>query len=293
MILYVLISTSSALDSSIAWLVGLTLNPIIIALDAEANITSFSFIPPTPLCITFTFTSSILNFSKDCFTASIDPLTSALITIFKSLTSPSLICSNKSSKETLPFLLFSSSLIFSFLIDAKFFANFSSSTEYNTSPASGTSDNPVISTGYDGPAWFILSPLCPTIVLILPYAAPTRTKSPLCKVPFFNNTVETGPLPLSSLASIITPTASLSSFALISCISATNKIISNNSFMPCFFNADTSTHIVSPPHSSGTNPCSVSSCFTLSGLALSLSILLIATIIGTSAALAWFIASSV
>ena len=45
--------------------------------------------------------------------------------------------------------------------------------------------------------------------------------------------------------------------------------------------------IVSPPHSSGTSPCSESCCMTRSGLAFSRSILLMATTIGTSAALAW------
>ena len=51
--------------------------------------------------------------------------------------------------------------------------------------------------------------------------------------------------------------------------------------------------MVSPPQSSGMRPCSVSCCFTRSGLAPGLSILLMATMIGTSAALAWLIASTV
>ena len=51
--------------------------------------------------------------------------------------------------------------------------------------------------------------------------------------------------------------------------------------------------IVLPPHSSGTNSWSASCCFTSSGLALALSILFIATMIGTRAAFAWAIASLV
>ena len=50
---------------------------------------------------------------------------------------------------------------------------------------------------------------------------------------------------------------------------------------------------VSPPQSSGIRPRSASSFLTRSGLALGLSILLIATTIGTLAARAWSIASTV
>ena len=63
--------------------------------------------------------------------------------------------------------------------------------------------------------------------------------------------------------------------------------------MFCFFFADTSTVTVLPPHSSGIRSSSVSSRFTRSGLAFGLSILLIATMIGTFAARAWSIASRV
>ena len=57
--------------------------------------------------------------------------------------------------------------------------------------------------------------------------------------------------------------------------------------------AETSTNIVSPPHSSGCRPRLVISVRTRSGCAPSLSILLTATRIGTSAAFAWSIASRV
>ena len=57
--------------------------------------------------------------------------------------------------------------------------------------------------------------------------------------------------------------------------------------------ADTGTNVVEPPQSSDISPYSVSSCLTFSTLALGLSILLTATIISTSAALAWLIASIV
>ena len=51
--------------------------------------------------------------------------------------------------------------------------------------------------------------------------------------------------------------------------------------------------IVSPPHSSGTRPWSDSCCLTRLRSASSRSILLMATMIGTSAALAWLMASTV
>jgi hypothetical protein len=57
--------------------------------------------------------------------------------------------------------------------------------------------------------------------------------------------------------------------------------------------AETGTIGTSPPYSSTTMPASVSSVFTRSGLASGLSILLSAMMIGTLAALAWLIASSV
>ncbi len=60
-----------------------------------------------------------------------------------------------------------------------------------------------------------------------------------------------------------------------------------------FFFAETSTVTVLPPHSSGIRSSSVSSRLTRSGLAFALSILLIATMIGTFAARAWSIASRV
>lgn len=60
---------------------------------------------------------------------------------------------------------------------------------------------------------------------------------------------------------------------------------------PCL--AEMSTNIVSPPYSSATRPNSVSWPRTLVGSAPSTSILLTATTIGTSAALAWFSASIV
>ena len=57
--------------------------------------------------------------------------------------------------------------------------------------------------------------------------------------------------------------------------------------------AETGTMTVSPPQSSASRPRSASCCLMRSGWASGLSILLIATMIGTLAALAWSMASSV
>ncbi len=63
--------------------------------------------------------------------------------------------------------------------------------------------------------------------------------------------------------------------------------------MPCFFRAEISAAGVSPPQASSSTFWSASSFLTRSTLALGLSILLIATTIGTFAARAWLIASIV
>ena len=131
------------------------------------------------------------------------------------------------------------------------------------------------------------------IVLILPITEPTTIVSPTSKVPLCTSIVATGPFDLSSFASITTPLDCLLGFAFNSFISATNKTISNNVSMLVFCFADIGTNIVSPPHSSGTSSYFVSSSLTLSTFAPSKSILLTATIIGISAAFAWFIASIV
>ena len=63
--------------------------------------------------------------------------------------------------------------------------------------------------------------------------------------------------------------------------------------MPMFCRAEISHTMVSPPHDSGTRPCSASCCSTRFASAFSRSILLTATTIGTSAARACWMASIV
>ena len=116
---------------------------------------------------------------------------------------------------------------------------------------------------------------------------------PTFKVPFWIKTVATGPKPLSSFESITIPLQSISSLALRSKTSASSKIASINSSIPTPVIADVLTDCTLPPHSSTKTFFSDNSLFTISGFAPCLSILLIATTIGTSAAFAWLIASIV
>ena len=272
---------------------GRTLKPTIIAFDALASITSPSDTAPTAPWMTFTFTSSLDSFSSDCFTASTEPCTSAFTITGSSFISPSLICSNRLSRVTLLYWLNSCSLASCFLCSTSSLASFSSATALNTSPALGTSPRPVISTGVEGPAWAIALPLSSVMVLTLPTDVPAIRTSPDLSVPFCTRSVATGPLPLSSLASITVPFASLSGLALSSLTSATSSIFSSRSSIPIPVFAETGTAITSPPHSSTTRSCSVSCCFILSGSAVSLSILFMATIMETPAAFAWFMDSTV
>ena len=64
-------------------------------------------------------------------------------------------------------------------------------------------------------------------------------ESPTCKVPFCTRTVATGPLPLSSCASITRPLAFRLGLAFSSFTSAVKRIISRSSGIPSFVWADT------------------------------------------------------
>ena len=76
-------------------------------------------------------------------------------------------------------------------------------------------------------------------------------------------------------------------------MSASVISVSTSSSRFCLVFADTSTNSVSPPQSAGVRPWFASSPRTRLGSAPSLSILFTATMIGTSAALAWSTASTV
>ena len=106
-------------------------------------------------------------------------------------------------------------------------------------------------------------------------------------------TVATGPAAHLELASITVPIAGRAGFGLEPSTSATSATISSSSSTPIAVSADTSADTTSPPSSSTTMSCWVSSPRTACGSAAGRSILLMATMIGTPAARAWSIASAV
>ena len=172
--------------------------------------------------------------------------------MLRSLT-PSEIWSKSASRLTLAFALNCSSLVLRRRCSASSRAMRSSSTAANSSPDSGTSASPMISTGTEGPAFLTVLPLSSVIARTRPTAVPAMTISPEFSVPFCTRTVATGPRPLSSLASRTSPFARRFGFAFSSFMSATSSTLSRRSSMPFFVIADTGTQMTSPPHSSGTS----------------------------------------
>src|SRR5207244_4204893 len=166
-----------------AFVSGLTLNPMTIAFDAEASMTSLSLIAPTELWITFSFTSSVDSRSSASASASTEPCTSALRMSRSSFTSPDWICF-WSPSSVIRVAVLPLSLSRSWRIVATCRALRSSDTATRTSPAAGTPPSPWISTGSDGPALLTFLPLGSISARIRPEWAPTTTASPSFRVPF-------------------------------------------------------------------------------------------------------------
>ena len=287
------ISTCSVWAICLALLSGRTLNPITTAFDATAKVISDSLIAPTPVWMIRTLTPSTSILANDIANASTEPCTSALMIMLRSFISPCFICSNNVSKDTAELAWRVVSIYCCWRFSPIWRAVFSSPNTTKRSPALGTSCKPVISTGVDGLAVWIFLLRSLIIARTRPNVLPTTSGSPTFRLPFCTSNVATAPRPLSSFASITVPKAKRFGLAFNSCISVTNKIFSNNSSIPSPLRAEIGTKIVSPPHSSEISPYSTNSFITLSGFAWGLSILFTATIIGTSAALAWLIASIV
>ena len=167
----------------------------------------------------------------------------------------------------------------------------SCSTTRTCSPACGTPSKPRTSTGSPGSASATRVPRKSFIARTRPQWAPATTASPTSSVPRPIRIVTTGPRPGSSLDSITVPDAGAFGLERSSSTSAITRIVSSRSSRPSLVLADTLTNSVSPPHSTGCRPSCVISVRTRSGCAPSLSILLTATRIGTSASLAWSTAS--
>ena len=126
-----------------------------------------------------------------------------------------------------------------------------------------------------------------------PTAVPAIITSPCFRVPFCTSSVDTGPRPLSRRASMTVPDASRLGLAFSSRISAVRTTISSSSCTPIPVFAEISHIMVSPPYSSGIRSYFIISCLMRSGFAPGRSILLMATMIGISAAFAWLMDSTV
>jgi hypothetical protein len=106
------------------------------------------------------------------------------------------------------------------------------------------------------------------------------------KIHVLTKTVAKGHSFESRWDSTIVAIQDLSGLAFSSCISDTSKIMSIKVSIQSQVCAETGTTIVVPPQSSGCNHCSASCHFMRSTFAPGLSILFIATIIGTQASFA-------
>ena len=113
------------------------------------------------------------------------------------------------------------------------------------------------------------------------------------RVQVLTRTVAKGHNFASRCDSTIVAIADLSGLAFNSCISETRRIISINVSIQSQVCAETGTTTVVHPQSSGWSHCSANCHFTRSTFAPGLSILFIATIIGTPASFAWLILSIV
>ena len=131
---------------------GRTLNPTIIASEADANNTSDSVIAPTPLWMMLTCISSVDNFWNESVNASTDPSTSPFNMMLSSLKSPRAIRLPISSKVICRCVRTDCSRTSWVRFAAICFASFSSSNTLNRSPAVGAPSSPSKDTGVDGPA---------------------------------------------------------------------------------------------------------------------------------------------
>ncbi|OPZ56390.1 MAG: hypothetical protein BWY91_00409 [bacterium ADurb.BinA028] len=266
------------------------------ALEAIARLMLFSVIAPTPRSMIRNSTSSPTSICSSASSrASTEPDTSPLRMRLRVSTRPAARASLRSSRLIrLRALASEACRSAASRRSAIWRAVRSSGATTNVSPARGTDDRPKTWTGRDGVATSRLLPCSSSRARTRPWAEPVTIASPTRKVPCWTRTVAVAPRPRSRLASMATPRASVSGLARRSrAASAVRSTASNSPSMLSFSRAETSTNIVSPPYSSATRLYSVSCWRILSGLAPSLSILLTATTIGTSAACAWLSASIV
>ena len=221
------------------------------------------------------------------------PRTSALTTSLSSRFSPSPKPANMLSNFAACCMVWRCSRVLSRRNSANSRAERSSVTTEKSSPAPGVPVRPSTSTGCDGPALAAWRPWSSSMVRTRPWCSPAMTTSPRRRVPFCTSMVETGPRPRSKRDSTTTPRAGASGIALSSRISACSSTASSKVGMPSPVTAETSANRASPPHSSAMTWFAANSLVTCFASAPSRSILLMATTMGTSAAWACWMASTV
>ena len=200
-------STFSCSASASALRSGRTLNPMMMAFDADASSTSDSLIAPTPEWITRILTFSFDSFWRVSVSTSADPPTSVLMMIGSSLTSPACICLCSCSRVRRLDLASAASLALWSRKLTICLAFAVSVTTWKSSPASGSESRPSTSTGVEGSALRICVPRSFSMARTLPNTEPTMKKSPTLNVPLRTSTVATGPRPRSSCASMTVPIA--------------------------------------------------------------------------------------
>ena len=286
-------STPSFSASFLTRPLAVTLKPITTASLALARSTSDSLMPPTPACTISTLTSSLPSLARLVVNTSTEPCTSPLSTTLSWGFSPARMRSWKSSRVIWRMAGPCFCLLSSVRFCAMPRAMRSSGTTTNCVPASGGPLKPVTTTGVAGPACSTFSRREFCSVRTRPQHSPARNTSPARSVPLWTKIQATGPIPRVISDSMTTPRAGLSGLAFRSSISASSSSISISSSTPSPFLAEMSFMMVLPPHASSTNSYCVNCWRIRSGWASGLSHLFTATTMGTSAALAWSIASTV
>mmetsp|Transcript_10145 Transcript_10145/g.31764 ORF Transcript_10145/g.31764 Transcript_10145/m.31764 type:complete len:373 (+) Transcript_10145:472-1590(+) len=161
------------------------------------------------------------------------------------------------------------------------------------SPASGTPLRPTTVHAIDGLASSRRLPYESVSARTRADTAPTLSESPTFSVPFCTTTVAVAPEDFSRRASTTVPLASAVGLALSSAISEVSASASSRSSTPSPVLELSAMKGTSPPHSSGVSPTAARPFLAFSMSAPSLSILVMATTMGTPAACACATASSV
>ena len=183
--------------------------------------------PPTPLAMIFTATSSVASLFSASRSASALPCTSVLSRIGMMPSFCSSICANTSPIFEACFASFTSrNLPWRYSATSRALRSFS--TARNSSPAFGEPCRPSTCTGIDGAALSTALPFSSNMARTRPNSLPAMIGSPSFSVPFFTSTVATAPRPFSTEDSMTMPVARPSAAAVSSSTSACSRMASSN-----------------------------------------------------------------